>query len=161
MTQEDKELLLNDLCGRLPNGVIGRCEIDASYDTSFDTIFQIHKFDAEVYGIREDLLLVNPLIEDNDEQTFAEEEVADGVVILDFTPYLFPMSSMTEEQKKEYEKVCELDTEILSKHPMDGTPFPALYNSQDWLNKNHFDYRGLIPMGLALDATNLNIYTDF
>ena len=161
MTQEDKELLLNDLCGRLQNGVIGRCEIDASYDTSFDTIFQTHKFNAEVYGIKEDLLLVNPLIEDNDEQTFAEEEVADGVAILDFTPYLFPMSSMTEEQKKEYEKVCELDTEILSKHPMDGTPFPALYNSQDWLNKNHFDYRGLIPMGLALDATNLNIYTDF
>ena len=161
MTQEDKELLLNDLCGRLPNGVIGRCEIDASYDTSFDTIFQTHKFNAEVYGIKEDLLLVTPLIEDNDEQTFAEEEVADGVAILDFTPYLFPMSSMTDEQKKEYEKVCELDTEILSKHPMDGTSFPALYNSQDWLNKNHFDYRGLIQMGLALDATNLNIYTDF
>ena len=160
MTQEDKELLLNDLCGRLAYGLIGRCEIDASYDTSFDTIFQTHKFNAEVYGIKEDLLLVNPLIEDNDEQTFAEEEVADGVAILDFTPYLFPMSSMTEEQKKEYEKVCELDTEIFSKHPMDGTPFPALYNSQDWLNKNHFDYRGLIEKGLAIDATNLNIYTD-
>ena len=41
---------------------------------------------------------------------------------------------------------------------MDGTPFPALYYSQDWLNKNNFDYRGLIPMGLAIDATNLNIY---
>ena len=161
MTQEDKELLLKDLCGRLANGVIGVCEIDASYDTSFDTVFQTHKFNAEVYGIKEDLLLVTPLIEDNDEQTYAEEEVTDGVAILDFIPYLFPMSSMTEEQKKEYEKVCELDTEILSKHPMDGTPFPALYNSQDWLNKNHFDYRGLIPMGLAIDATNLNIYTNF
>ena len=158
MTQEDKELLLKDLCGRLANGVIGVCEIDASYDTSFDTVFQTHKFNAEVYGIKEDLLLVTPLIEDNDEQTYAEEEVTDGVAILDFIPYLFPMSSMTEEQKKEYEKVCELDTEILSKHPMDGTPFPALYNSQDWLNKNHFDYRGLIPMNLAIDATNLNIY---
>lgn len=41
---------------------------------------------------------------------------------------------------------------------MDGTPFPALYNSQDWLNKNHFDYRGLIEKGLAIDATNLNVY---
>jgi hypothetical protein len=28
----------------------------------------------------------------------------------------------------------------------------------DWLIKNNFDYRGLIPMGLAIDATNLNIY---
>lgn len=65
---------------------------------------------------------------------------------------------MTEEEKKEYRKTCELDTEILSKHPMDGTPFPALYNSQDWLNAHHFDYRGLIPKGLAKDATGLNIY---
>lgn len=62
------------------------------------------------------------------------------------------MSSMTDEEKEEYRKVCELDTEILSKHPMDGTPFPALYNSQDWLDKKMFDYRGLIPMGLAIEA---------
>ena len=60
--------------------------------------------------------------------------------IIDCKPYLFPMSSMTEEQKKDYRKVCELDAEIFSKLPMDRTSFPALYNSQDWLNKNHFDY---------------------
>ena len=75
-----------------------------------------------------------------------------------YLPYLFPLSSMTEEQKNEYRKVCELDTEILSKHSMDGSPFPALYNSQDWLDKNHFDYRGLIEKGLAIDATGKNIY---
>lgn len=67
-------------------------------------------------------------------------------------PYLRSLSSMTEEEKKEYEKVCELDTEILAKHPMNGEPFPALYNSIDWLNKNHFDYRNLIEKGLALVA---------
>jgi hypothetical protein len=65
---------------------------------------------------------------------------------------------MTDEQKEEYRKVCELDTEILSKHPMDGSPFPALYNSQDWLDAHHFDYRGLIEKGLAIDATGLNVY---
>lgn len=48
MTQENKELLLKDICTRLPYGVIGRCEIDASYDTSFDTVFQTHKFNTEV-----------------------------------------------------------------------------------------------------------------
>lgn len=157
MTQENKELLLKDLCGRLPFGVIGRCEIDASYDTSFDTIFQIHKFDAEVYGIKEDLLLVNPLIEDNDEQTFTEEEVADGVAILDFTPYLFPMSSMTEEKWEEYQKIRMIDW---VHGDINGT-FINAGLIVDWLNRNHFDYRGLIEKGLAIDATNLNIYTDF
>ena len=90
MTQENKKLLLKDLCARLPYDVIGKCEIDASYDTSFNTIFQTHKFGAVVYGIKEELLFVTPLIEDIDEQNFAEEEVANGVFILDFKPYLFP-----------------------------------------------------------------------
>ena len=145
MKPEYKELLLKDLCARLPYEVIGKCEIDASYDTSFDTVFQTHKFNAEVYGIKEDLLLVTPLIEDNDEQTYAEEEVADGVSILDFTPYLFPMSSMTEEQNKEWLYTLSSDYHIT-------------YDTVDWCNKNHFDYRGLIEKGLAIDATGLNIY---
>ena len=68
MTQENKEFLLKDLCARIPYNVVGKCEIDASYDTSFDTIFQTHKFNAVLYGIKEDLLFVTPLIEDNDEQ---------------------------------------------------------------------------------------------
>ena len=153
MTQEDKELLLNDLCGRLAYGVIGRCEIDASYDTSFDTIFQIHKFDAEVYGIKEDLLLVNPLIEDNDEQTYTEEEVTDGVAILDFTPYLFPMSSMTDEQKVIYGDLCYSVIQSLANNMQS-----ELNELINWFNANHFDYRGLIEKSLALDATGLNIY---
>ena len=100
MTQEEykslKELLLKDLCARLPYGVIGKCEIDASYDTPFETKLQTHGFNAEVYGIpEEDLLFVTPLIEDQDLQEFANEEVANGIDILDFKPYLFPLSSMT------------------------------------------------------------------
>ena len=145
MKQENRELLLKDLCARLPYGVKGKCELDASYDTSFDTVFQTHKFNAEVYGIKEDLLLVTPLIEDNDEQTYAEEEVADGVSILDFTPYLFPLSSMTEEQKKKWFYTLSSDYHIT-------------YDTVDWCNKNHFDYRGLIGKNLAIDATGLNIY---
>ena len=54
-------------------------------------------------------------------------------------PYLFPMSEMTEEQYNQYVKY-------------------SAYESIDWLNKNHFDYRGLIEKDLAIDATNLNIY---
>ena len=33
-----------------------------------------------------------------------------------------------------------------------------IYDTIDWFIKNHFDYRGLIPKGIALDATGLNIY---
>ena len=124
MKQEDKELLLIDLCGRLP------------------------------YGVKVKINNINVLKLGT--HTRVGEYVTD--VIEPCKPYLFPLSSMTDEQKKEYRKVCELDTERLSKHPMDGTPFPALYNSQDWLSKHHFDYRGLIEKGLAIDATNLNIY---
>lgn len=153
MTQKDEELILKDLCARLPYGVMGQCEIDASYDTSFDTKFQTHKFNAIAYGLKEDLLFVIPLIEDENEQEFANEEVADGVNILDFKPYLFPLSSMTEEQRQVAESLAEV-----IKVPMYGeflSPTPKYY---DWLNENHFDYRGLIPMGLALDATGLDIY---
>ena len=144
MTQDDV-LLLKDLCARLPYGGIGQCELDASYDTPFDTIFQTHKFDAVVYGLNEDLLLVTSLIENEDEQNFAEEEVADGVDLLDFTPYLFPLSSMTEEQQINLTKFVA--------NGINGENI--LY---DWYNKNHFDYRGLIEKGLAIDATGLNIY---
>ena len=66
-------------------------------------------------------------------------EVIVGYDDYEIKPYLFPMSEMTEEQYKQYVKY-------------------SAYESMDWLNKNHFDYRGLIKKGLALDATNLNIY---
>ena len=148
MTQEQKDLLIKDLCARLPYGVKGKCEIDASYDTSFDTIFQTHKFDAVVYGINEDLLLVTPLIEDEDEQNFAEEEVADGVDILDFTPYLFPLLSMTTKQKAELSRLVAGVVDI----------FKSFLIEVEFYHKYHIDYRGLIPMGLAIDATGLNIY---
>lgn len=159
MTQEDKELLLKDLCARLPYEVVGKCEIDASYDTSFDTKFQTHIFDAMVHGLKEDLLLVNPLIEDRDEQEFANEEVADGIDILDFKPYLFPMSSMTEEQKKEYNLLQNFVP--IYYYGFDIIVDNELYDnweSIDYLNAHHFDYRGLIEKGLAIDATELNIY---
>ena len=159
MTPKDKELLLKDLCARLPYEVVGKCEIDASYDTSFDTKFQTHIFDTRVYGLKEDLLLVTPLIEDRDEQEFANEEVADGVDILDFKPYLFPMSSMTEEQKKEYNLLQNFVP--IYYYGFDIMVDKELYDtweSIDYLNAHHFDYRGLIEKGLAIDATELNIY---
>lgn len=145
MNEKEKDLLIKDLCARIHYNVVGKCEIDASYDTPFDTIYQTHKFDAVVYGLKADSLFVYPLIENKDEQEFANEEVANGIDILDFKPYLFPLSSMTEEQQAN-----------LTKFVANGIHGENIL--YDWYNKNHFDYRGLITMGLALDATGLNIY---
>ena len=136
MTQENKELLLRDLCARLPYG------IKASYygaDEECETL-------DEVDGVAFDYVEIGQY----------------SLPIERIKPYLFPMSSMTEEQKKYISNKWgineEFDFEIDSNF---GEYFVELGDTVDfinWLNKNHFDYRGLIPMGLALDATNLNIY---
>ena len=153
MKQEDKELLLKDICARLPYGVKGKCEIDASYDTSFDTKVQTHTFDAIVYGIKEKLLLVTPLIENRDELEFANEEVGDGIDILDFKPYLFPSSNMPDEALREYSKTLGWIRTTKGYSESELT-----FDSFDCVNKYHIDYRGFIENGLAIDATGLNIY---
>ena len=153
MKQENREILLKDLCARLPYGVKGKCELDASYDTSFDTILQTHKFDAVVYGLKADSLFVYPLIENKDEQEFANEEVSNGIDILDFKPYLFPLSSMTDAEKEEY---CQLQQRVIynSKGPVNEDVTKYI----NWCYKKHLDINNLIPIGLAIDATGLNIY---
>ena len=126
MTQEDKELLLKDLCARLPYEVI----VDYSYNA----------FDGRTHG-QESILDCDLL------DTFISPRLdEEGEYI---KPYLFPLSSMTEEQKKEYQYITE--------RWMYDSSY-SISDSIDWLNENYFDYRGLIPMGLAIDATGLNIY---
>jgi hypothetical protein len=71
------------------------------------------------------------------------------------------MSSMTEEQRKEYESLCIKETSECT--DLYGIIFTKDHyydtiESIDFLYKNHIDIRGLIPMGLALDATGLNVY---
>jgi hypothetical protein len=121
MTKEDKELLLKDLCARLPYGV----KLQFNY------------------------VITSPAILKRIDKDFIECDII-VCELEDVKPYLFPLSSMTEKQKEEYHNLCAED--IIS---------GLYYNtpeSIDWLNKNHFDYRGLIPIGLANDATELNIY---
>ena len=153
MTNEEKELLLKDLCARLPYGV---------YILVHDTFEYSTVPFKKVYLKSSDISFLIDSISLNERYNSKDKRfnriIKERKDFLEFKPYLFPLSSMTEEQKKEYRKACELDTEILENHPMDGSPFPAMYNSQDWLDAHHFDYRGLIPMGLANDATGLNIY---
>lgn len=120
MTQEEKDLLIRDLCSRLPYGVKVQ-----------DELGRINKL---VIGNADLIRLYY-----NDFSIYSEAKLS--------LPYLFPLSSMTEEQYKEY-------WELEHSGDMEHLSIPLL----DWLNKNHFDYRGLIPMELALDATGLNIY---
>ena len=126
MTQEDKELLLKDLCARLPYGV--KCHFK--------------------YGSAEDDVTLSCI--DNDVARFEYGWYGSFHVSIDadhIKPYLRPMSSMTEEERKEY-----------NEYTFHGASIGSILNTAtayeliDWLNKHHFDYRGLIPKGLALEA---------
>ena len=129
MKQEEKDLLIKDLCARLPYGVKG---------LYYSTIMSLH--------------MVDPF--DNYHPLYCVTKSGSEYIGIDeFKPYLFPMSSMTEEQRKEYDGLCE--------HILDDFGHPASFDtitSLDYLNRHNIDYRGLIPKNLALDATGLNIY---
>ena len=130
MTQEEeKNLLLKDLCSRLPYGVRYR---HFTWDDKYGEIY----IAARIYSINTDGYVKNCY----DDET---------VYIDNVRLYLLPLSSMTEEQKKEYQYITERWM---------NDPVYSISDSIDWLNKHHFDYRGLIEKGLAIDATGLNIY---
>jgi hypothetical protein len=121
MTQEEKDLLLDDLCARLSHGV--KIQVNDRIETleSIDILDKVVGYDS---FLSSDL-----------------EEVK---------PYLFPLSSMTEEQSKVYHELIG---------GMFGTSVLINFEFLTYFfNANHLDYRGLIPMGLALDATGKNIY---
>lgn len=135
MKQEDKEILIRDLCGRLPYGVKAYIKKWSKLDRKYyEGVYTVESIDTSL----------NTIIADSERSCV---EVIVGYDDSEIKPYLFPMSSMTDEQYKEY-------LELEHSGNMEHLSIPAL----DWLNKNNFDYRGLIPMELALDATNLNIY---
>ena len=129
----DKELLFKDLCARLPY------RICVEHTSGFRGILH----DITVYfTYNEDDTIKDYLCYTN----FFKDKPCK---IEFFKPYLFPLSSMTEEQKKELQSLMAQDSYGILYHTI---------KSYDYLNKHHFDYRGLIPMGLALDATGLDIY---
>ena len=140
MTQEQKELLLKDLCARLPYGV--KCK-----DITIDFVGTI--MDTSMF--------------DNMCRLFDDYGDNYTCFIMNCRSYLYPLSSMTEEQCEEFGQVSGLDTVLDSIKRgrvslIGDITIDCLYDAIDWLNKNKFDYRGLIPMGLANDATGLNIY---
>lgn len=126
MKQEDKKLHIIDLCARLPYGV------KAKRENEIVKIISVNIGEEYVQFIKDCGFMI-----------------CDESYIEDIKSYLFPMSSMTEEQKEE---VLTLTLESTLNN--DALKVETI----DWLNEHHFDYRGLIDKGLAIDATNLNIY---
>lgn len=128
MTQKDKELLLKDLCARLPYGVKVKCP---HWDYERD----------------DDFITVETLIGIDDKFCYTKDEKGNidshwyTAPLSPLKPYLRPMSGMTEEEKKELNSILEFQ------YYSDDS---CMCESTDWLISHHFDFRGLIPMGLAL-----------
>ena len=135
MDKKDKELLLKDLCARL-----------------------LYKVMVNYNGLARPLFNISPTQHFQITLDNALDGEHNGLVYVSLNvdgekpkPYLRPMSSMTDEERKEYELLANhcIVTSIGFIH-LEAAPLT------DWLNAYHFDYRGLIPMGLAIAVTKEN-----
>ena len=133
----DKELLLKDLCARLPYGV----KVNGVFLT---------------YDKDKDKILYKECVKELNYSHLSRYWT--------LKPYLFPLSSMTDKDLIEFLQIkgMNLNSDELKTFRRGTTAIvstlPSYSRHIDWLNKNHFDYRGLIEKGLAIDATGLNIY---
>ena len=142
MTKEEKQVLLEDICARLPYGVI------VQYMQKTFAPYSEYTVDTKIE---------------------IDEMLQHRLKLLDFKPYLRPMSSMTDEEINEYRALSdEIDVKygpcdftfnlhhirlgIKPDNPHECVDDFVDVGAIDFLNKHHFDYRGLIPMGLALEA---------
>ena len=136
MTPEQKELLMKDLCSRLPYGVKVKFKTNGVIENKENFIYnEDGEYEYITNGKSYLTLDIIKMLSNN--------------YIDEIKSYLFPMSSMTEEQKLEFIDTCTFFRD---------STFGWTDRTFDWLNKNHFDFRDLIPMGLAIDCTNLNVY---
>lgn len=154
MTKEEKQLILKDLCARLPY----RPYVLEFWRFKDEKDFREFSTPAK--------LGVNLLA--NIHQWANNEGITDRM----YKPLLLPLSTMTNEQRREfYEAIRPVIIEGFKKSELldydrDNEDRPITQKlvapdvvETDWLNAHHFDYRGLIEKGLAIDASKLNIYT--
>lgn len=141
MNRAEKYLVIDDISGRIPHGVV--CKTDWGNKTlkgiQYDNVNTLLYF-----GVCNS---TNKVIE-----TYVSE----------VKPYLLPMTSMTEEKRKYINDRWGINENFDFEFDANwGDYYIEVEDAAglfDWLNRNHYDYRGLIPKGLALDATGLNIY---
>ena len=133
MAQEDKELLFKDLCARLLYGVICNTNKGDGYLCSLNQTIFGNEYGINIQATKRDYF--------ND-----KEEI--------IKPYLRPISSMTEEEQKEFDSFCVIDEDVWKENGIigDTNQSKIMSDAMDWLNEHMFDYRGLIGMGLALEA---------
>ena len=146
MTEENEKLLLKDLSARLTYGVKAYVKNWSKFD---------RKWYEGVYTVESIHPYLNNILACSERGSV---EVIVGYDDYEIKPYLFPLSSMTEEQRKEYERIIYKSIELHCEryyNVIDVDDFDWL---MDFYHKYHFDYRGLIPLDLAIDATGLNIY---
>ena len=160
MLQTDKELLTKDLCSRLRYGVIGMVFAECGegkYDYNGDMIFTDEPFDVILDGINTGTQEIHvTAIGNEDTCEFIEMQQTDGApyTIDEFKPYLRPMSSMTEDEQKEFDDFIGIDECAWRGEGIRGFINQARIMDEgiEWLNAHHFDYRGLIEKKLALIA---------
>ena len=130
-TQEEKQLLLKDLCSRLPYGV--KAEVMGWDEEKEEEVF----VPVTVYSVNTDGYVY-----------FADNDYDITYCSIDACRlYLRPMSSMTEEERLVYEqRFHDVGRSI------DVIDADDIVSHIDWLLSHHFDFRGLIHLGLALEA---------
>ena len=126
-TNGNTKELIKDLCSRLPYGVkVDIPDLFVSTKNNIEVLKEIFCGDDSEFRCNDS-----------------------GILIKHVKPYLFPLSSMTEEQKKEQEAHL-----TCIKHDMSF----SICRYMEWCYKNHLDVNSLIQKGLAIDATGLNVY---
>ena len=141
MTQEDKEILIRDLCGRLPCGMKAYIKKWSKLDRKYyEGVYTVESIDTSL----------NTIIADSERSCV---EVIVGYYDSEIKPYLFPLSSMTDAEKEEY---YHLQQRVI--YNSKGLVNEDVTKYINWCYKKHLDINNLIPMGLAIDATGLNIY---
>lgn len=141
MEQEDKDLLLRDLCARLPYGV--KCyKMTFKPELAEEVICMLRNGSHNCVQLGTFLYRLEHI-----------------------KPYLFPLSSMTEEQKNQLTEIWDADMNKALDYAISGEEglsdlfkLSAAKKVINWFIKNHFDFQGLIPKELAIDCTNLNVY---
>ena len=131
MKQEDKEILIRDLCGRLPYGV-------KAYIKNWSNLSRKHY--EGVYIVESIDPSLNSILANSERSSV---DVIVGYDDYEIKPYLFPLSSITKKRLEELSEYIDIKN---------------AYVAVELLNSHHIDYRGLIEKGLAIDATGLNIY---